>query len=87
MALLNRGSLVQEVTRTVTRRGWSLFLALSVIWGIPYLLIRVAVGELTPASLVFLRTTIGALLLIPAVLKSGRLRMLLPRWRSILLFT
>jgi len=64
-----------------------LFLALSVIWGIPYLLIRVAVAELTPASLVFLRTTIGTLLLVPAVLKSGRLRTLLPHWRSILLFT
>ncbi len=71
----------------MTRRGWSLFLALSVIWGIPYLLIRVAVGELTPASLVFLRTSIGALLLLPAVLKSSRLRTLLPRWRPILLFT
>jgi drug/metabolite transporter (DMT)-like permease len=71
----------------VTRRGWSLFLALSVIWGIPYLLIRIAVAELTPASLVFLRTTIGALLLLPAVLKTGRLRALLPRWRWILLFT
>lgn len=71
----------------MTRRGWWLFLALSVIWGIPYLLIRVAVGELTPASIVFLRTTIGTLLLLPAVLKSGRLRTLLPRWRAILLFT
>jgi drug/metabolite transporter (DMT)-like permease len=71
----------------VTRRGWWLFVALSVIWGLPYLLIRVAVRELTPASLVFLRTTIGALLLLPAVVKNGRLRTLLPRWRSILLFT
>jgi drug/metabolite transporter (DMT)-like permease len=71
----------------VTRRGWWLFLALSVIWGIPYLLIKVAVRELTPASLVFLRTTIGALLLLPAVMKNGNLRALLPRWRPILLFT
>jgi len=71
----------------VTRRGWSLFLALSVIWGLPYLLIRVAVTELTPASLVFLRTSIAAVLLLPAVLKSSRLRSLLPRWRPILLFT
>ena len=71
----------------MTRRGWSLFLALSVIWGIPYLLIRVAVLELTPASLVFLRTSTAAVLLLPAVLKTGRLRALLPRWRPILLFT
>ena len=71
----------------MTRRGWWLFLALSIIWGLPYLFIRVAVRELTPASLVFLRTTIGALLLLPMVLKNGRLRMLLPRWRWIVLFT
>jgi len=64
-----------------------LFLALSVIWGIPYLLIKVAVRELTPASLVFLRTALGALLLLPAVMKNGNLRALLPRWRPILLFT
>ena len=64
-----------------------MFLALSVIWGIPYLLIKVAVRELTPASLVFLRTTIGALLLVPAVVKNGNLRRLLPHWRPILLFT
>src|SRR6266850_833812 len=71
----------------VTRRAWLLFIALSVIWGIPYLLIKVAVRELTPASLVFLRTTIGALLLLPGVMRRGDLRALLPRWRPILLFT
>src|SRR5207244_835169 len=47
-------------TDRVTRRGWALFAAMAVIWGIPYLLIKIAVGELTPASLVFLRTAIGA---------------------------
>src|SRR5882762_4639589 len=56
-------------------------------WGVPYLLIKVAVQELTPASLVFLRTTIGALLLLPGVMRRGDLRALLPRWRPILLFT
>jgi drug/metabolite transporter (DMT)-like permease len=72
----------------VTRRGWLLFLALCVIWGIPYLLIKVAVRELTPASLVFLRTAIGAAVLLPFVLRSGgNLRALLPRWRPIVLFT
>lgn len=71
----------------MTRRGWMLFIALSVIWGIPYLLIKVAVRELTPASLVFLRTALGASLLLPFVLVRGNLRALLPRWRSVLLFT
>jgi len=64
-----------------------LFVALSVIWGIPYLLIRVAVRELTPASLVFLRTALGAALLLPVVLARGNLAALLPRWRPLVLFT
>jgi drug/metabolite transporter (DMT)-like permease len=72
----------------MTRRGWFLFVALGVIWGIPYLLIKVAVRELTPASLVFLRTAIGAAVLLPmTVLGRGDLRTLLPRWRPIVLFT
>ena len=71
----------------MTRRGWLLFLGLSVIWGIPYLLIRVAVRELTPASLVFLRTALGAALLLPLAVSRGNLRALLPRWKAVLLFT
>jgi drug/metabolite transporter (DMT)-like permease len=54
----------------VTRRGWLLFLALSVIWGIPYLLIKVAVRELTPASLVFLRTAPVGIAQLPTVMPS-----------------
>ena len=49
----------------MSRRGWILFVAMSVIWGVPYLMIRVAVRELTPATLVFGRTAIAALLLTP----------------------
>ncbi len=71
----------------MTRRGWVLFIALSIIWGIPYLLIRVAVRELTPASLVFLRTTIGAALLLPVAFARGNLGAVLPRWRTVVLFT
>jgi drug/metabolite transporter (DMT)-like permease len=71
----------------MSRRGWILFLALGVVWGVPYLLIKVAVRELTPASLVFLRTAIGAGLLLPVVLLRGDLRALVARWRPILLFT
>jgi drug/metabolite transporter (DMT)-like permease len=71
----------------MSRRGWLLFLALGVVWGIPYLLIQVAVRELAPASLVFLRTTIGAAILLPLTLARGDARALLSRWRPIVLFT
>lgn len=44
---------------------------MSLIWGIPYLLIRVAVTGITPATLVFSRTAIAALILLPIVLARG----------------
>src|SRR3982751_5615056 len=58
-----------------------------VIWGVPYLMIRVAVRELSPSMLVLLRTGIAALLLLPIAAARGELRPLLPRWRPLLLFS
>ena len=71
----------------MSRRGWLLFIALCVIWGIPYLLIRVAVRELSPPELVFFRTAPAALLLAPLALHRGELRPLLARWRWVLAYT
>jgi drug/metabolite transporter (DMT)-like permease len=70
----------------VTRRGVLLFAAMCVIWGIPYLLIRVAVRELSPATLVFLRTAIGALVLVPFAIRAD-LGPLLARWRPLVLYS
>lgn len=58
-----------------------------VVWGIPYLMIRVAVRELAPVTLVFLRTGIAALLLMPFAIVRGELRSLLGRWRALLVYT
>jgi drug/metabolite transporter (DMT)-like permease len=71
----------------VTRRGWLLFLAVGVIWGLPYLLIRVSVREVSPALLVFLRTAGGAVLLGPFAAARGALRPVLAHWRPVLVFT
>jgi len=71
----------------LSRRGALLFAAMCVIWGIPYLMIRVAVRELAPVSLVFLRTALAALLLVPFAAQRGDLRPLLARWRPLLLYT
>src|SRR5262245_39992387 len=57
-----------------------------VIWGMPYLLIRVAVRELTPGTLVFVRCAIACLILVPLALGRNELRPVLPRWRMVLLF-
>lgn len=71
----------------MSRRGWVLFSAMGVIWGVPYLMIKVAVGTLTPASVVFWRTALAALLLVPVAAARGQLRPLLRRWRPLLVYT
>lgn len=71
----------------MSRRGWVLFILMSVIWGIPYMLIKVAVVGGVPAPvLVFGRTAIGAALLLPLVLRGGQLRRVLRYWRPALAF-
>jgi drug/metabolite transporter (DMT)-like permease len=60
---------------------------MSFIWGIPYLFIKIAVAELTPASLVFLRCAIGAALLLPIAAARNDLRPLLPHWKWIVVYT
>ncbi|MGY2065488.1 DMT family transporter [Blastococcus sp. SYSU DS0619] len=71
----------------MSRRGWVLFGAMSVIWGVPYLLIKVAVGEVSPVSVVFARCVVGAVLLLPWTIARGHLRPVLRRWKPLLLFT
>jgi drug/metabolite transporter (DMT)-like permease len=58
-----------------------------VIWGIPYLMIRVAVRELAPVTLVFFRTGVASLVLLPFALARDELRPLLPRWRPVVAYT
>ena len=60
----------------MSKRGWLLFLAMAVIWGIPYLLIRVAVRQLDPGVLVFGRTLPAALMLLPLIASRGQLPLL-----------
>jgi drug/metabolite transporter (DMT)-like permease len=57
------------------------------IWGIPYLFIKIAVAELTPATLVFARSALGALLLVPIAVGRKDLAPLRPYWKWILAYT
>jgi drug/metabolite transporter (DMT)-like permease len=63
-----------------------LFAAMSVIWGLPYLFIRIAVSDLSPVVLVFARTAIGALILLPVVVWRGEMRGLFKSWLPLLVF-
>jgi drug/metabolite transporter (DMT)-like permease len=71
----------------VSRRGWALFAAMCLIWGVPYLLIRVAVRDISPSGVVFLRTSIAAVVLAPMAVRTGGVRLLLARWRWLVAYT
>jgi drug/metabolite transporter (DMT)-like permease len=70
----------------VSRRAAVLFLSLGVVWGIPYLLIKVALDELSPAQIVLARTAVAALILLPVALAQGAVRPVLAHWRWLLVF-
>jgi drug/metabolite transporter (DMT)-like permease len=71
----------------VTRRGLVLFLILGVAWGIPYVLIKIAVAELSPEMIVLARSAIAAVILIPLSAARGELRTVLAHWRPVLVYT
>lgn len=71
----------------VSRRGILLFALMSLIWGIPYLLIKVAVQDLSPVMLVFCRTAIGAAVLLPVAVFRGDLAPLRARWAALGAYT
>jgi drug/metabolite transporter (DMT)-like permease len=70
----------------VSGRGWVLFASMGVLWGIPYLMIKVAVEGVSVPVLVFVRTAIGAAVLLPLALRAGRPTWLRERWRPLLAF-
>jgi drug/metabolite transporter (DMT)-like permease len=71
----------------MTRRGWILFLSLGLLWGMPYLLIRIAVGEIDPLVVAAARTLLGALLLLPVALHRKALLPAFRQWKWLLAFT
>src|SRR5688500_1252238 len=71
----------------MTRRGWILFLSLGLLWGMPSLLIRIAVGQIDPLVDAAARTLLGALLLLPVALHRNALAPAFRQWKWLLAFT
>jgi drug/metabolite transporter (DMT)-like permease len=63
-----------------------MFAAMSVIWGLPYLLIKVAVGGVSVPVLVLARVAIGGALLLPIALRRRQISAIRPVWHWLLLF-
>src|SRR5437764_15037711 len=67
----------------MTRKGWLLFSAISVFWGIPYLFIKITVQELDPTVVVFARVAIAAAIQLPVAAHRRVLRQIGGRWLTI----
>ena len=70
----------------MSRKGWFLFILSGLVWGIPYLLIRVAVKEVDATIVVFTRVLIGALIFLPITWRSGTLKSARKYWKWILFY-
>ena len=60
----------------MTWRGWTAFAALGIIWGLPYFFIKIAVQEVSPFTLAFVRVLLATLILMPIAWRRGALRSL-----------
>lgn len=61
-------------------RGWALFASQAVIWGMPYLFIKIAADELSPGFIAWSRVAMAAAILVPIAWRSGAFRGLQLRW-------
>jgi len=60
----------------VNWRGWTVFVALGIIWGLPYFFIKLALQDVSPWFLAFSRVVLAALILMPIAWHRGALRSL-----------
>ena len=71
----------------MSARAWIAFAAVSTLWGIPYLFIKVAVDDgVSPLVLAWVRVVLGAAVLIALAGRAGTLAPLRGRWRWIAVF-
>ena len=70
----------------MSARASALFASASVIWGMPYLFIKIAVDEISPSVVAWSRLAIAAAVLLPVAWKLGALRGLGQRWRILTVF-
>jgi drug/metabolite transporter (DMT)-like permease len=71
----------------MSARAWVSFAAVSTLWGMPYLFIKVAVDDgVAPVVLAWVRVVLGACVLLGLAWRAGTLRTLRGRWRWLAVF-
>ncbi len=58
----------------MSKRSWALFALIGLLWGVPYLFMKVAVDGFSPAIIVCGRTLIGGAILIPLAMREKSLK-------------
>jgi drug/metabolite transporter (DMT)-like permease len=71
----------------MSARAWWLFAAVSVLWGIPYLFIKLAVEDLSPVMVAFARIVVAFALLLPYAWHKGALRGLGAHWKPLAIYS
>ena len=71
----------------MSARAWMLFAAVSVLWGIPYLFIKLAVEDLSPVMVAWGRIAVAVAVLLPYAIHQGALRGLTRHWKPLLLYS
>lgn len=68
-------------------RAWAAFAAMSLLWGIPYLFIKIAVDDgVPPAFVAWARVVLAAAVLVPLAWRAGTLGAVRGRWRWLLVY-
>src|SRR5215216_5170409 len=71
----------------MSARAWTLFAAVSVLWGIPYLFIKLAVEDLSPVMVAWGRIAVAFAVLLPYAIHKGALRGLARHWKPLLVYS
>lgn len=71
----------------MSARAWSLFAAVSTVWGIPYLFIKIGVdGGVPPVVLAWARIVLASIVLLALAARAGALGGLRGRWRYVVAY-
>lgn len=71
----------------MNRRSWAQFIVVGIVWGFPYLFIRIAIRDFSPEAMILLRCAITFAALIPFAMRQRRLDLVFRHWMALTSYT
>ena len=71
----------------MSRRSWVQFIVVGIIWGFPYLFIRIAIREIRPEAMILFRCAITFVALLPLAMRQRRLDLVLQHSFALISYT